>query len=153
MNPSAPALPHFSMLHAAVRKEISRLRVSIERSPISSHRHAAPLEMTRRCGSIGSWEKETNSKSTAPPSTCHPERQQRILVHGVSMPDGIKYRSAGRYMSHIWFPFAVISTAAYERWEISPINAACRSEAEDFSAQSFNRMPPISAYRHAAPPK
>ena len=77
---------HPSMLHAAVRQEISRLRVSIERSPISSHRHAAPLEMTRRRRSIGSWEKETDSKSTAPPSTCHPERQRRILVHGAGVP-------------------------------------------------------------------
>ena len=49
---------HPSMLHAAVRQEISRLRVSIERSSISPYRHAAPLEMTRRRGSIGSWEKE-----------------------------------------------------------------------------------------------
>ena len=29
------------------------------------------------------------------PSTCHPERQRRILVHGVRETDAGKYQSAG----------------------------------------------------------
>lgn len=29
------------------------------------------------------------------PPTCHPERQRRILVHGVSETDTGKYQSAG----------------------------------------------------------
>lgn len=142
MSPSAPALPHFSMLHAAVRQEISRRRVSIERSPIPSHRHAAPLEMTRRRGSIGSWKKKTDSKSTAPPSTCHPERQRRILVHGAGVPMVLNTGLRGVTCLVSEFPFAVISTAAKGRGEISPINATCPNEKGDFSAQSFNRAQP-----------
>ena len=131
-----------SMLHAPMRKEISRLRVSIEHSPISSHRHAAPLEMTRRRGSIGSWEKETDSKSTAPPSTCHPERQRRILVHGAGVP--MVLNTSLRGVTCLASDFHPLSFQPQRRGrgEISPINAACPNEAGDFSAQSFNRAQP-----------
>ena len=37
----------------------------------------------------------SRSESGAPPGNRHPERQRRILVHGVSETDAGKYQSAG----------------------------------------------------------
>ena len=151
MSPSAPALPHFSMLHAAVRQEISRLRVSIERSPISSHRHAAPLEMTRRRRSIGSWEKETDSKSTAPPSTCHPERQRRILVHGAGVP--MVLNTGLRGVTCLASDFHSLSfqpqQRGVEKAHFSMVLSAMRQEIYRLRV-SIERSP-IPSYRHAAP--
>ena len=151
MSPSAPALPHFSMLHAAVRQEISRLRVSIERSPIPSHRHAAPLEMTRRPGSIGSWKKETNSKSTAPPFTCHPERQRRILVHGAGVP--MVLNTSLRGVTCFASDFHPLSfrpqRRGVEKSHPSMLHAPMRKEISRLRV-SIERSP-ISSHRHAAP--
>ena len=40
------------MVRAALRREISRLRVSWERFPSASYRHASPLEMTMLAGTL-----------------------------------------------------------------------------------------------------
>ncbi len=48
------------MVRAALRWEISRLRVSSMRFPSAPYRHAAPLEMTVATSSIQSFQKETN---------------------------------------------------------------------------------------------
>ena len=76
------------MVHAAMKQEISRLRVSIVPIPLSPFRLAAPLEMTGR---------RAASKSKAfPPCTRHPERQRRISVNTVSEGKGSQYQWAGR---------------------------------------------------------
>ena len=48
------------MVRAALRREISRLRVSSKRFPSAPYRHAAPLEMTVLTSSIQSFQKGTN---------------------------------------------------------------------------------------------
>ena len=48
------------MVRAALRWEISRLRVSWEHFPSAPYRHAAPLEMTVLVGSIQSFQRGTN---------------------------------------------------------------------------------------------
>ena len=48
------------MVRAALRREISRLRVSSKRFPSAPYRHAAPLEMTVLASSIQSFQKGTN---------------------------------------------------------------------------------------------
>ena len=48
------------MVQAALRREISRLRVSSKRFPSAPYRHAAPLEMTVLASSIQSFQKGTN---------------------------------------------------------------------------------------------
>ena len=161
MIPSAPAVTptvarvveksHFSMVLSAMRQGISRLRVSIERSPISSHRHAAPLEMTRRRGSIGSWGKETDSKSTAPPSTCHPERQRRILVHGAGVP--MVLNTGLRGVTCLASDFHPLSfrpqRRGMEKSHPSMLHAPMRKEISRLRV-SIERSP-ISSHRHAAP--
>ena len=56
---------HASMVRAALRQKISRLRVSSKRFPSAPYRHAAPLEMTMAAGSIQSFQKGANDKNTA----------------------------------------------------------------------------------------
>ena len=51
---------HSSIVQEALRQEISRLRVSWERFPSVTYRHAAPLEMTVEASSIQSFQKGTN---------------------------------------------------------------------------------------------
>ena len=161
MSPSVPAVistvgsvvekSHFSRVLSAVRQKISRPRVSIERSPISSHRHAAPLEMTQRPGSIGSWKKETDSKSTTPPSTCHPERQRRILVHGAGVP--MVLNTSLRGVTCLTSDFHSLSfqpqRMSVEKSHPSMLHAAVRQEISRLRV-SIERSP-ISSHRHAAP--
>ena len=54
------------MVRVALRREISRLRVSWARFLSAPYRHAAPLEMTVLAGSIQSFHKGTNDKNAAP---------------------------------------------------------------------------------------
>ena len=54
------------MVRAALRWEISRLRVSWERFPSTPYRHAAPLEMTVLASSIQSFQKGRNDKNATP---------------------------------------------------------------------------------------
>ena len=51
---------HSTMVHAALRQEISRLRASWERFPSAPYRHAAPLEMTVATSNIQSFQKGMN---------------------------------------------------------------------------------------------
>ena len=133
-----------SLLNGTVRSEAGDFSAQ-------SFNRAQPHFLTPSCGSArndtAAWKhrfmgKGMNSKSTAPPSTCHPERQRRILVHGVSMPDGIKYRSAeALHVSHL-ISIRCHFDGRELSGEISLLNGTVRNEAGDFSAQSFNRAQP-----------
>ena len=150
MSPSAPALPHFSMLHAAVRQEISRLRVSIE----------CPHFLIPSCGSArndtAAWKhrfmgKGMNSKSTAPPSTCHPERQRRILVHGAGVP--MVLNTSLRGVTCLASDFHSLSFQPQRRGvgksHPSMLHAPMRKEISRLRV-SIERSP-ISSHRHVAP--
>jgi len=85
-----------------------------------------------------------------PPSTCHPERQRRILVHGVSETKACKYRSAGRLPPPaVYFPPPTghperqrrISVHAVSDTKACKYRSAGRLSASRCGLSAFRRAP------------
>ena len=142
-----------SLLNGTVRNEAGDFSAQ-------SFNRAQPHFLTPSCGSARNdtavWkhrvmEKETDSKSTAPPSTCHPERQRRILVHGAGVP--MVLNTGLRGVTCLASDFHPLSfrpqRRGMEKSHPSMLHAPMRQEISLLRV-SIERSP-ISSHRHAAP--
>ena len=132
------------MVRAALRWEISRLRVSWARFPSAPYRHAVPLEMTM---------------VAAPLSSFRPKRSGVEKSHSTMVQEALGWEISRLRVSSMRFPSApyrhaallemtvlasapiVISTEAKRSGEISLLNSPGSMEAGNLSAQSPHRAP------------